>query len=85
MIYSGEDTLSVKKPHLKFYFDIFVHSKDIRVLIFFHFFDNARLFTVTVDSFCKMYSPDHKKFRSVGILKLPCIVLELKIFIFTYF
>jgi hypothetical protein len=38
-----------------------------------------------VDNRCTVCSQDRKKFRSVGIFKLPCLVSDNIAFIFLYF
>ncbi len=75
----------MQKTNTKFYFDIFIHHKDNGVLFFSDFFDSAPLFTVTGWQFFTVYSQDHKKFRSVGISMLTCIVPEIIAFYFFIF
>ncbi len=64
----------MKKQNLKFYCDI-IHHQDIRV-IFFPLLDSALWFTVTIQ--CTVYSPDHTKFKTVGIFNLSITVSEIK-------
>ncbi len=66
-----------------YFLDILICHKDIEVFIFSDFSDSAHLFTVTGLQF--LDSPEHKKFRSVEIFKLSCMVSEIKAIILIYF
>ncbi len=73
----------MKKLNLKFFYILNPH-KDIGVLIYFDFLTVHIYLQLQVCNFRTVHSPDYKKFRSVEIFKLSCMVSEIKAIIFFF-
>jgi hypothetical protein len=77
--------LGLKKSNLEFFLDILICHKDIGVFIFPIFLTVHIYLQLQVCNFWTVHSPEHKKFRSVEIFKLSCMISEIKAIIFIYF